>query len=110
MEFKKQRLERYTTLIELKGRENKTERMREYNNILFNFIEELEVGQQLIVINEVYSGGIIYGTAEYGEEALKKLRKTLKNFNIEVIKVTETTKYKKIAFSINRKSKNWRIL
>ena len=57
----------------------------------------------------IYSGGIIFGTAEYGEEALKKLRKALKNFNVEVIKVTETTKYKKIAFALNQK-KSWRIL
>ncbi|WP_294659240.1 hypothetical protein [uncultured Fusobacterium sp.] len=105
--YEKQRLGMYTELYKLVGEEDIRSRYIAYNNILFENVDVLSKKEkQIIIINEVGTGGIIYGSVKHADIALIKLRQALSNKNISVIKTYKSDERKKISFSI---TENWKI-
>ena len=109
MKQTKKQLGHFTDLYKLEGEENLKQRYIAYNNILFENINVLaRKEKQVIVINEVGNGGVIFGSVEYADLAFKRLKEALKSQNKYPARVSETIEgdNKKIAFSINDK---WKI-
>lgn len=106
MSYEKKKLGKYTDLYKLTGEEDSRQRYIQYNNILFENINILaEKKKQIVIINEVGSGGIILGSLEYADLAFKRLKEALDNQNKYPARVSEVIEggNKKIAFSINDK-------
>ncbi|MGL4210952.1 MAG: hypothetical protein ACRCRT_05345 [Cetobacterium somerae] len=112
-----QRLGYYTLLMVMDKEVIKTERARFicYNDILFANIKTLEQKQQIIVINEDRTGGIIYGSKEHAHMALKKLQTYTTGYEIKYTDemVNNDCGYKKIGFTMTKiiqKNDTWNIL
>lgn len=112
MEIKKQEIGHYTTLFTLEGEKNNYQRMVAYNNILFENLYLLaHKKKQIIVINEMKTGGVIYGSSNYAYVALEKLKKFNQDLVFEVIGETKSNEGEllKIGLSIKPKNTNWEI-
>lgn len=106
MRVEKKALGYYTDLYRLRGAEDRKQRYINYNNILFKCINDLQNSKQIIIINEVGNGGVVYGSTEYANLALRRLKSSLKDKYVAVVATEVAENYKKIAFSINDK---WKI-
>ena len=112
MKIKRQEIGQFTTLFTLEGAENNYQRMVIYNNILWeNLYLITHKKKQIIVINEVKTGGVVYGSSQYAYKAVEKLQKFNQNLNFEVIGETKSNdgNLLKLGLRISPKNNSWRI-
>lgn len=101
--YTKEKLGHFTDLYRLHGGQDVKARYIAYNDILFENINTLANKlKQIIIINELDNGGIIYGSSEYATMALKKLAEALdsKGKYVDTIKSINDGVNKKISFNI----------
>lgn len=106
--YTKESIGYYTDLYRLIGGKNIKDKDRyiAYNDILFENIDTLSNKEkQIIIINELGDGGVLFGSSEFANLALKKLMDALdsQDKHIKTINSMDNGTHKKISFIIENK-------
>lgn len=93
----------YTNVFKLEGKEDRKERYINYNNILFENLEDLlDQKKQIIILNEIGNGGLVYGNMKYANNCVTILQKENPDKDIRIISrvTSENNRFAKLALSI----------
>lgn len=90
----------------LEGREDKNDRLTMYNELLFRNIHLITGTKQksMIIINEVFTGGLIFANPKFIDNVLKHFRRAKPYMEIEEV-IRETSRNKRLTRLVFRAKK-----